>query len=269
MASKKNNTVRNAAAATVAASTALVQAHPVQPLPMVNMPQPQMMLDLTIKTDDVVDIMVSEQREALSMQAEQIEKDLQEAFKAHGKAEKQLTALAERLIDEQSADTATKELVARMDDFSGTKHGIKIVRVDAPESRYHYDKKEDDTPEVNIAKLKIVGEIRITTKDKEVVLKRRFELPFSDQMKEVVADIERKAAEAARIEETLRDVRKKMADAINPNGLRMRTKSTLVKAYLQGGITNTGDMLNTVMSTPVKALPSSITNAKTTVVGDD
>lgn len=263
----KNAVAKAATAAAVAAAGTLV--HAAAPLPMVNMPQPQMQLDLTIRTDDVVDIMVSEQREALSMQAEAVEQDLQAAYKAHGKAERGLTQLAEKLIDEQTADTATKTLVERMDEFSGTKHGIKIVKVDAPESRYHTNKEDDDAPEVNIQKLKIVGEIRIVRKDHDVVLKRRFELPFTEAMKSAVSDIEGKADAARKIEESLRDIKKKMADAVNPNGLRMRTKSQLVKAYLQGQIGNTGDMLQTVMSTPVKALPSHISNAKTTVVGGE
>lgn len=214
---------------------------------------PTIKIDLTITKEDIASMQVSEVRETCMMEQKQIEVELSAAEKKHRAAVDRLTALCELLLAERKNDTTLVNLTMAMETFSGEKFTIEAENETA--SRSYYKKNEKDiSPVIDLNKMRVVGELRICEKDGTVRLSQKLDLPFTNEMKKVVGDIEAEAAACSKIHERLKDAQDRLTDALNPNGLRARVLSQMVQHALEHHGAGS-KMLNAARGTKVKALP--------------
>ncbi len=256
MAAKKNvrsGEVLDSKAQLANASAVAVSRIPENPMP-VSHGAPQVQLDLRVTTQDLVDIAMGDKSEELTLEKDKVERELSAEMQKHAKLQERLGQQAEKLVADSGISQEVRDLATRLSDFTGNQHSVKLVSVDASTWRYERDKSKED-PEVNIKKQVIIGEIRIVKKDETIIASRKIELAFTDDMKQTVTDLAAQAVKIRDIEAQLMDVRRKIVDLPR---FALRAKNDLTKAYLRGQLPDTKAMLDVVMATQVKALPSSV-----------
>ncbi len=198
-------------------------------------------IECKITSADLTDVVVSEAEENLLLEREIAQGNLRGVKREYRELETKLNDVAEGVV-KKVTDANAKTACAAIAAFTGVKHYIRV-----------------SGGTVNVEKKWIHCKVNITpSKDKQesyynTVVSKDQQVPFTDAMKKIVADLAAKAQQIAKIEETCKCNQRMLADLPR---LARRAKSEVVKAQLRGELRTGADVLERLQRVAPKALPA-------------
>jgi F0F1-type ATP synthase membrane subunit b/b' len=207
--------------------------------------------DASLSLDDITAIAISDNEENLLLEKEVLEGDLAGAQQKHAKLEEKLKDKAQGLGKKIKASQTAKALAKALNDFHNSKHRF-VVEV------------QEKNFAVVIAKKLVSGEISVVDSSEGPSTYNRFkrstteEVPFTDAVDKIVAEIEASAKGVKKINDDLNQIRRKLADLPR---LQRRCRAEVAKAHLRGDLVDThgnlkrDELLAVVERQQPKALP--------------